>query len=67
MSKRNNDIRKAIKAAGLYNYEVAEELGLNDSYFSRILHTKLSTARHDVIMAAVEALEERKGKEIDED
>lgn len=67
MSKRNNDIRKAIKAAGLYNYEVAEELGLNDSYFSRLLHTKLSTDRHDVIMTAIEALESRKEKEIDED
>lgn len=67
MPKRNNDIRKAIKAAGLYNYEVAEELGLNDSYFSRILHTKLSTDRHAVIMAAVDALVTRKEKEIDED
>lgn len=67
MPKRNNDIRKAIKAAGLYGYQVAEELGITDSYFSRILHTKLSTDRHDVIMAAIEALESRKEKEIDED
>lgn len=41
MTQKNKDIRREIIKAGLYNYEVAEAMGVSETYFSRLLHSTL--------------------------
>lgn len=41
---RNSDIRQEIKSAGLWLWQIAEALGLQDSNFSRRLRHELSEA-----------------------
>jgi len=38
---RNQDIREAVRQAGLYLWQVAEMYGVNDSNFSRLLRREL--------------------------
>ena len=42
MTTRNEEIKAAIKAAGVYHYEVAEVLGISENYLSSLLHRRLS-------------------------
>lgn len=39
---KNTDIRSEIKSAGLYLWQIADELGINDGNFSRKLRHELS-------------------------
>ena len=52
----NIDIRNAIKKARLFCWEVAEELGISESYFSRKLRKELPQDEKARILAAIEKL-----------
>ena len=43
MTQKNKDIRREIIKAGLYNYEVAEAMGVSETYFSRLLPSKITS------------------------
>lgn len=53
---KNNDIRKAAKIAGVFLWQIAEELGVNDGNFSRKLRKELPTAEKEKIFAIIERL-----------
>ena len=58
---KNKDIRTEIKAAGLYLWQIADALGINDGNFSRKLRHELpdeEKARIRAIIAALTAQEE---------
>lgn len=53
---KNNDIRKAAKIAGVFLWQVAAELGMNDGNFSRKLRKELPAAEKEKIFAIIEQL-----------
>lgn len=57
MTQKNKDIRRAIIRAGLYNYEVAEAMGVSETYFSRLLHSTLSDDKKQQILKAIQEAE----------
>lgn len=52
----NIDIRNAIKRARLFGWEVAQELGISESYFSRKLRKELPPEEKERILAAIDRL-----------
>lgn len=54
MTTRNEEIKAAIKAAGVYHYEVAEVLGISENYFSSLLHRRLSDHQKKSIVDAIQ-------------
>lgn len=42
MIKRNAEIRAAAKSAGVFLYEIAEQLGVSEPTFNRYLRKELS-------------------------
>lgn len=52
----NKEIRTAIKAAGLFQYQVARECGVNEVTFIRWLREPLSQARAVTIQKAIREL-----------
>lgn len=52
----NLEIRMAIKNARLFNYEVAAELGLSETSFSRKLRKELPAEEKEKILSAIERL-----------
>ncbi|WP_325199305.1 hypothetical protein [Oscillibacter sp.] len=59
--ERNQDIRAAIKRAGLYHWWVAEELGIACGTLSNRLRRELSPEQKEEVLAAVRRLAERQG------
>ena len=58
--ERNTEIRDFIKNNGLYQWQIAEVLGVHDSEFSRILRRKMSEEMKQKILEAVYALREER-------
>ena len=56
----NTDVRNAIKAAGVYQWQVAKACGISEVTLIRWLRDELSEERRKAIFAAIEALS-RKG------
>ena len=56
----NKEIRQAIKAAGLYQWQVAKKCGVNEYTFIRWLRDELSEKRRKDILSAIEALSREK-------
>lgn len=54
MANANIEIREKIKAAGLYMWQVADALGIQDSNFSRMLRKELSGKDRTRVLAAIE-------------
>lgn len=52
----NIDIREAIKRARLFSYEVASELGISETSFSRKLRRELSQEEKMRILEAIDKL-----------
>lgn len=50
---RNKDIRDAIKTAGLYQYQVADTLGIDETKLSKMLRYDLSKTDRESILNAV--------------
>lgn len=62
MGKANQDIRRAIKEAGLYQWQVAEYIGVHDTTFTRWLRVELEGKEKEDILSAIKSLEDKKGK-----
>lgn len=56
MNKANIDIRNAAKQKGVFLWEVAEELKIQESRFSKILRKELPLEEKERILAAIEKL-----------
>jgi hypothetical protein len=52
----NADVRKLIKDAGLFLWQVGDKLNLNDGNFSRKLRKELTKEKKAEIMAIIEEL-----------
>ncbi len=57
----NDDIRRQIRQAGLYQYEVAEALGLTEWTFIRWLRKRLPADKAEKVLQAIKFLAQRKG------
>ena len=53
----NEDIRNEIKEAGLFLWQVADRLGINDTYFSKKLRYEFSPEKKAQIRAIIAELE----------
>lgn len=59
----NEDVRAKIKAARLYNWEIAQQLSISDATFIRWMRRPLTGEKYRLIMTAIDVLigkEERK-------
>lgn len=56
----NIEIRVAIKRARLFAYEVAEALGITETYFSRKLRKELPDEEKRKILAVIDRLSQEK-------
>lgn len=53
---RNQDIRRAAKEAKVHLWQIAEELGMQDSNFSRRLRHELPAEEKAHILAIIQSL-----------
>ena len=53
---KNQDIRNEVKSASLKLWQIAEELGITDSTFSRMLRRELSDEKKAEIRSIIEKL-----------
>ena len=53
----NQEIRQAIKAAGLKQWQVAKACGVNEYTFIRWLRDELSEERRNAIYRAIDSLQ----------
>lgn len=56
---KNQDVRLKAAGAGLKLWEVAQEIGLADSSFSRKLRQELPLAEKERVFAAIDRLSQR--------
>ncbi len=62
MSNTNQDIREAAKTAGVYLWQVAQEFGITDGNFSRLLRKELDAATKAEIYRIISQLKEQNSK-----
>ncbi|MCD5487049.1 hypothetical protein [Lactobacillus delbrueckii] len=67
MTTRNEEIKAAIKAAGVYHYEVAEVLGISENYLSSLLHRRLSDHQKKSIVDAIQTARINRATEEEEE
>lgn len=53
---KNQDVRMAAKEAGVFLWQIAAELGVNDGNFSRKLRKELPATEKERIMEIIEKL-----------
>ena len=58
----NQDIRKAAHSAGVKLWQIAEQLHITDSYFSRKLRHELPDEEKQKIFAIIEELTKEAGQ-----
>ena len=56
MSLANQDIKNEIRGAGLYLWQIADKLGITDSYFSRKLRKEFTNEEKEKIRAIIAEL-----------
>ncbi len=56
MMKRNNDIRAAAKANGVYLYEIAEKIGVSEPTLIRYLRKEVSGSMKAKALEAIEEI-----------
>ena len=54
MQRANEEIRRAIGANGLKQWQIAEALGMRDENFSRKLRTELKDDEREKILSIIE-------------
>lgn len=59
----NEDIRKAAKDGGVWLYQIAAEIGLNDGNFSRRLRRELPDGEKRQIFEIIERLSKERGED----
>lgn len=52
----NREIKSAAKSAGVYHWEIAEELGIQDSAFSRKLRRELPQDEKEKVLSIIDRL-----------
>lgn len=52
----NREIKNAAKSAGVYHWEIAEKLGIQDSAFSRKLRKELPDQEKQAILQIIQDL-----------
>ena len=52
-NKKNEDIKKKIKAAGLHQYQVADLCGVSETTLVRWLRYELSPEKRELVMEAI--------------
>ena len=57
---KNADIREAAKKAGVYLWQIAEHLGMNDGNFSRKLRRELMPCEREKIIEIIDTLSAEK-------
>lgn len=61
---RNNEtVRKTARNAGVYLWEIGEHLGVSENTVIRWLRMPLDHAKEEMLLSAISAIAERKGKE----
>lgn len=60
MRSINNDIRKYARERGVFLYEVAKRLGLNDGNFSRLLRFELPDQKRAEIIGIIDDLTKKR-------
>ena len=63
---KNSELRKSISIAGLLYWQVAEELGITDGNFSRLLRHELEGEKRKCVIEAIGRAERRKAKEVED-
>lgn len=56
MRERNQEIRQAIRKARIYQYDVADKLGISENTFIRWLRKELPQDKKALILQAIEEL-----------
>ena len=62
VQQANMDIRRAAASAGFYLWEIAAEVGVTDSTFSRKLRNELSDSEKEAVFRAIERMKEYRDK-----
>ena len=60
--KPNQQLRETAKKEGVFLWEIAEEIGFSEGYFSRLLRHDLTETLHLSCQKAIKAINERKKK-----
>ena len=55
-NETNRDIKRAAKNSGVFHWEIAEKLGIQDSAFSRKLRRELPDQEKQEILKIIETL-----------
>ena len=58
---RNSSVKAALKQNAVYQWEVAEELGIPETSFSRLLRHELSEDDREKVMMAIENIAAERG------
>lgn len=61
MIQANQKIRKTAAVAGVKLWQIANQLGITDSYFSRLLRKELPEDKQAQIMKIIAELEQEAG------
>lgn len=59
---KNAELKKEIKEAGFFLWEVADKLGMNDGNFSRLLRKDLSEEKKQQIYSIMEELKKERAE-----
>ena len=61
MTQANQNIRKTAEASGVKLWQIADRLGMADTYFSRLLRKELPADKQAQIMQIIAELEKEAG------
>ena len=53
MIKRNKDIKRMIKEAGVYQWQIAEAIGIDETTLCRWLRFQLTDEKRELIINAI--------------
>lgn len=61
----NTELKKIIRMSGLYQWQIAEEIGISEATFTRWMRSKLSDENKRKILDAIKALTKNIRKEVE--
>lgn len=60
IEKANKDIRRTLERENIYQWQVAEKMGMQDSNFSKLLRTEMTEdKKREVLIAIKQIIKER--------
>ena len=60
--KTNEKIRKAMKLRGIRQWELAEQMGISEPTFTRMMRHELSDEKQEAIISTLNDMESKKGR-----